>query len=122
VTALGVIKGRYIEVANKSDADQKEVKTLLETKSADVRIRAKIEKFVEDLEKPRRENKRQKERGVDKTYRVADRIPFKKTKADLHTPQLREELRARSLEFDPSIGYNNICTMLKDFEGNKASL
>jgi DNA-directed RNA polymerase alpha subunit len=53
VTALGVIKDGYIEVANKSDADRKEVKTLLETKSADVRIRVKIEKFVKDLEKPR---------------------------------------------------------------------
>jgi Zn-dependent M32 family carboxypeptidase len=96
VTALGVIKDRYIEVANKSDANRKEVKTLLETKSTDVRIHAKIEKFVKDLEKPRQENKRQKERGVDKTYRVADKIPFKKTKADLHTPQLRGKLRARS--------------------------
>jgi hypothetical protein len=100
VTALGVIKGRYIEAANKCDADRKEVKTLLETKSIDVRIRAKIEKCVEDLEKPRQENKRQKERRVDKTYRVADRIPFKKTKADLHTPQLREEPLARILSFN----------------------
>jgi hypothetical protein len=66
-----VIKGRYVAVANKSDADRKEIKALLETKNEDVRIGAKIEKFVEDLNKPRRENRRQKERGVDKTYRVS---------------------------------------------------
>jgi hypothetical protein len=71
VAALGVIKGRYVAVANKSDADRKEIKALLETKNKDVRIGAKIEKFVEDLNKSRRENRRQKERGVDKTYRVS---------------------------------------------------
>jgi hypothetical protein len=37
---LRVIKGWYIEVANKSDTDRKEVKTRLETKSADVKISA----------------------------------------------------------------------------------
>jgi hypothetical protein len=58
VAALGVIKSRHIEVANKSDADRKKVKALLETKSADVRIAAKVEKFVDDLTKPRREGKR----------------------------------------------------------------
>jgi len=120
VAALEVIKSRYVEVANKSDADRKEVKALLETKSADVRITAKVEKFIEDLDKPRRENRRQKESGVDKTYRVADRIPFKRTKAALHTAQLRCELQARSLEFDAAIGYKNICVMLKEFEGNKS--
>jgi hypothetical protein len=119
VAALGVIKSRCIEAANKSDADRKEVKALLETKSADVRTTAKVEKFVDDLTKPRRENRRQKERGVDKTCRVADRIPFKRTKADLHTPQLREELRARSLDFDAATGHENACAMLKDFERNK---
>jgi 50S ribosomal subunit-associated GTPase HflX len=117
--ALGVIKERCIEVANKSDADRKEAKALFETKSADVRTSAKTEKFIECLDKPRRENRRQKERGVDKTCRVADRIPFKRTKADLHTPQLREELRARSLDFDAARGCENTCAMLKDFERNK---
>jgi predicted TIM-barrel fold metal-dependent hydrolase len=118
---LGVIKSRYIEVTNKSDADRKEVKALLETKSADVRITTKVDKCVEDLDKPLRENRRQKERGGDKTYRVADRIPFKRTKAVLHTAQLREELQARALKFDAGIGYKNICAMLKElFEGNKA--
>ena len=91
VAALGVVKSPYVKAANKSDADRKEVKALLETKSADVRITAKVEKFIEDLDKPRRENRRQKESGVDKTYRVADRIPFKRTKAVLvHTAQLRD--------------------------------
>ena len=95
VAALGVIKSRYIKVTNKTDADRKEDKALLETKSGDVRITAaKVEKFIEDLDKPRPENRRQKERGVDKTYRVADRIPFKRTKAVLHTAQLRCELQA----------------------------
>ena len=94
MAALEVVESRYVEVANKSDADRKEVKALLETKSADVRITAKVEKFIEDLDKPRRENRRQKESGVDKTYRVADRIPFKRTKAVLHTAQLRCELQA----------------------------
>jgi hypothetical protein len=91
----------------------------LETKGADVRTTVKVEKFVDDLTKPRQENRRQKERGVDKTHRVADRIPFKRTKALLHAAQLREELRARSLEFDAAIGCKNTCIMLKDFERNK---
>jgi hypothetical protein len=51
--ALGVIKSRCIEAANKSDADQKEVKAMLETKRADVRTTGKVEKFVDDLTKPR---------------------------------------------------------------------
>jgi hypothetical protein len=108
------VQARCIKVANKSDADQKEVKALFETKSADVRMSANTEKFIECLDKPRREI-----RGVDKTCRVADRIPFKRTKVDLPTPQLREELRARSLDFDAATGHENACAMLKDFERNK---
>ena len=50
VAALGVIKSRYIKVTNKTDADRKEDKALLETKSGDVRITAKVEKFIEDLD------------------------------------------------------------------------
>ena len=56
---LGVIKTRYVEVRIESNTDQEEVKALLERKSSDVRITTKVEKFVEDLTKPRQENRRQ---------------------------------------------------------------
>ena len=56
---LGVIKTRYVEVGIESNTDQEEVKALLERKSSDVRITTKVEKFVEDLTKPRQENRRQ---------------------------------------------------------------
>ena len=46
MATLRVIKSHYIQVVNKSDADQKEVKALLGTKRADVRVTMKVEKPV----------------------------------------------------------------------------
>ena len=44
----------------------------METKSADVRIAAKVEKLVEALTNPTGENRSQRERGVDRIYQLAD--------------------------------------------------
>ena len=78
----------YIEVVNKSYAEWKEVKTLLEAKSIDVRIAGRVERFVENLTKPRwesRRHERKRELTRTKRYReVADWISVKRTKVLLH--------------------------------------
>jgi hypothetical protein len=68
----------YTSVSKNSTADRKAVKVLLNNKMATVRIDAKVESFVSAVAHPRQPNKRERERGVDKTHRVTDRIPFKR--------------------------------------------
>jgi hypothetical protein len=114
-----VVKERYANVSNKSEADRKAVKALLNDKMAVVRIGAKVESFAGTLQQPRQPNKRERERGVDKTYRVTDRVPFKRAKA-IHIRHIIEELQARpSIIFSlTDINHKIAIQKLKDFEGS----
>jgi hypothetical protein len=114
------VKERYANVSNKSTADRNAVKALLNNKMATVRIGAKVESFMSTVPHPRQPNKRERERGVDKTYRVTDRIPFKRAKA-IHMKHIIEELEARpTIIFSvDSINHKNAITKLKDFEGSQ---
>jgi hypothetical protein len=87
---------------------------------ATVRIGAKVESFVSPVLRPRQPNKRECERGgVDKTYRITDRIPFKRAKA-IHILDIIEELQARpTIIFSLDINHTNAVTKLKDFEGSQ---
>ncbi len=117
------MKERYANVSNKSTADRNAVKALLNNKMATVRIGAKVEIFMSTVPHPRKPNKRERERGVDKTYRVTDRIPFKRAKA-IHMKHIIEELEARAtIIFSvDSINHKNAITKLKDFEGSQKCL
>ena len=80
-----------------------------------VRIDAKVESFNSTVQHPRQPNKREREGGVDKTYWVTDRVPFKRAKA-IHLQHIIEELQARptivfSLE---DINHKSAIKMLKD--------
>jgi hypothetical protein len=118
-TAVRVVKERYAKVANKSTADRKAVKALLNDKMAVVRIGAKVESFTSTLQQPRQPNKRERERGVDKTYRVTDRVPFKRAKA-IYLTHIIAELQARptiAFQLD-GINHKIAIQKLKEFEGN----
>jgi hypothetical protein len=91
LAAVRAVMERYASVSKNSTADQKAVKVLLNNKMATVRIGAKVESFVSTVAHPRQPNKRERERGVDKTYRVTDRIPFKRAKA-IHMVRIIGEL------------------------------
>jgi hypothetical protein len=86
-----VIVERYDSVLKNSIADRKAVKVLLNNKMATVRIDAKVESFVSTVAHSRQPNKREREQGVDKTYHVTDRIPFKRAKA-IHMVHIIGEL------------------------------
>jgi hypothetical protein len=119
VAAVGVVMERYTNISRKSTADRKAVKALLNNKMATVRIGAKVESFESTVLHPRQPNKRERERGVDKTYRVTDRIPFKRAKA-IHILHIIEELQARpTIIFSLDINHTNAVTKLKDFEGSQ---
>jgi hypothetical protein len=106
-------------VSKKSTAGRKAVKLLLNNKMATVRIGAKVESFVCTVAHPRQPNKRELELGVDKTYRVTDRIPFKRAKA-IHILHIIEELQARpTLIFLLDINHKNAITKLKEFKGSQ---
>ena len=67
VAGLGAVnKGHYIKVANKSNTDRKEGKALLETKSVNVRITAKVEKLVEDLTNQAQKTELKRKEGLIK--------------------------------------------------------
>ncbi len=118
-TAVRVAKERCAKVANKSTADRKAVKALLNDKMAAVRIGAKVESFTSTLQQPRQPNKRERERGVDKTHRVTDRVPFKRAKA-IYLTHIIAELQARPTIAFQLDGINHKIAMqkLKEFEGN----
>ena len=61
-------------------------------------INTKMEKNAGKILINHRENKRQKERGVDQTYRSMASVPYKALKKDTHTLFLMAELRMRCLE------------------------
>ncbi len=86
---------------------------------ATVRIGAKVESFESTVPHPRQPNKRERERGVDKTYRVTDRIPFKRAKV-IHMVHIIGELQARpTIIFLLDINHKNAITKLKEFEGSQ---
>ena len=100
VIALDLIRSRFAEAQGFSTAEEhKQIKKEHfmsdESKSRIKRVGAKLEVFQERKDATRSRNKLQKERGIDKTYLVADRTPYKNTKDGLHLAQLREELKAR---------------------------
>jgi hypothetical protein len=110
---------RYTSVLKNSTADRKAVKVLLNNKMATVRIDAKVESFVSTDAHPRQPNKRERERGVDKTYRVTNRIPFKRAKA-IYMVHIIGELQARpTIIFLLDINHKNAITKLKEFEGSQ---
>jgi hypothetical protein len=114
-----VVKERYAKVANKSAADRKAVKALLNDKMAVVRIGAKVESFTSTLQQPRQPNKRERERGVDKTYRVTDRVPFKRAKAIYLTHIIAEPQARPTIAFQlDGINHKIAIQKLKEFEGN----
>jgi hypothetical protein len=118
--SLKVIKERYIEVARMDPSRRKEVRRGLlekENKAKQERLEKKLVKFVASKDTARRQNKREKERGVDKTFRMAGYIPYKETKAAHHTEQLREEVKTR-IEGDGAFdgGYKRVVAKLKELE------
>jgi hypothetical protein len=94
VTPVRVAKERHANASNKSTADQKAVKALPNDKIAAVRIGDKVKNLKTILQQRRQPNKRECERGVDKTHRVTDRVPFKRVKA-IHILHIIKELEAR---------------------------
>ena len=93
--ALDLISLRYLLAQSLASADQhiqikKENFYSKESKSGIQTINKKIEVFYEKKDATRNQNTLQKERGIDKTYLVADRIPYKNTNVGLHLVQLRE--------------------------------
>ena len=112
-------QGALCQCIKKSDADRKAVKTLLNDKMAVVRIGAKVESFTSTIQQPRQPNKRERERGVDKTYCVTDRVPFKRAKA-IHILHIIEELQARpTIIFSKdAINHKIAIQKLKEFECN----
>jgi hypothetical protein len=111
---------RYAHVSKKCTADRNAVKALLNNKMATVRIGAKVESFISSVPHPRQPNRRERERGVDKTYRVTNRIPFKRAKA-IHIKHIIEELQARpTIIFSvESVNHKIAITKLKEFEGSQ---
>jgi len=97
-----------------------------ESKSRIKSVRAKLENFHDTKDATRSKKKLQKERGVDKTYLVTDRIPYKSTKAKTHLVQLQEELKAQKesgqlSEEESRLNYTGIVKILKCIDGDKTS-
>jgi ribosomal protein S12 len=122
LAAVRVVMERYTTSVTKNNtADRKAVKVLLNNKMATVRIDAKVESFISTVAHLRQPNKRERERGVDKAYRVTDRIPFKRAKA-IHMVHIIGELQARpTIIFALDINHKNAITItkLKEFEGSQ---
>lgn len=118
--SLKVITDRYKEVARMDPSRRKEVKKQLlqkENKAKQERLEKKAVKFVANKDNSRRKNKRESERGVDRTFRMAGYIPYKKTWAQFHMEQLRAEVNAR-IEGDGDFvgGYQVVVKKLKELE------
>jgi hypothetical protein len=119
LAALRVVMERYASVSKNSTADRKVVKVLLNNKTKTVRIDVKVESFVSTIAHPRQPNKRERERGVDKTYHVTNRIPFKRAKA-IHMVHIIGELQAHpTIIFSSDINHKNAITKLKEIESSQ---
>jgi transposase InsO family protein len=114
-----VVTEHYTNISNISTANRKAVKALLSDKMAEVRIDAKVESFTNTVHHPRPRNKRERERGVDKTYRVTNRVPFKRAKS-IHILHTIEEFQARPTIIFSLDGINHKIAIkkLKKFEGS----
>mgnify|MGYP006965230816 CR=1 FL=1 len=107
---------------------QKELKTILKRKDEN---RSDMSRATEEAKKFRRKyllsrapNKRQKERGVDRTYLVVGRIPYKSLRAIVseHMHFLHAELAHRGTDAaDIPTGFRERIKMLKEMENDVKS-
>jgi hypothetical protein len=89
--------------------------------SSTVRVNEKMEAFSEKKDKVRQKNKRELEHGINKTYQLTNRIPYKLTNSATHTKQLREELQERVPEdgfIYSNSKYREITKKMKEIDGN----
>jgi hypothetical protein len=124
--AMTMISDRYKEMQHIPDNIRKKLKDLMKSpdkQSGPVRIQLKMESFSEKKDRIRPQNKRELETGIDKTYQLTNRCPYKSTNATNHTKQLLEELQQRLPpdEFAPFVngGWRKITDKMKEIEGNK---
>jgi hypothetical protein len=122
--AMDLITDRFQAVQNATkevrDALKKSL-TSKEDQSSTVRVKEKMEAFSEKKDRVRQKNKRELERGIDKTYQLTNRIPYKLTNSATHTEQLREELRERVPEdgfIYSDSKYREITKKMKEIDGN----
>jgi hypothetical protein len=124
--AMKLISDRYKEMQYVSKEIRKKVKqsmTSTEEQSGPVRVKLKMESFSEKKDRIRPKNKRELETGIDKTYQLTNRCPYKSTNAINHTKQLQGELQERLSpdEFAPFAngGWRKITDKMKEIDGNK---
>lgn len=128
--SLQWIRQSYKETsAEKNTASsRKEIKKLFlpkETEQPNVqRVNLKMEKKEDKMYVFREKNKRQSERGVDRTYRIMGKVPYKILKKDTHTNFIQTELALRALEFGNGkfFKWKEAIDLLKTYESNKKAL
>ena len=131
VIALDLVRSRFAEAqgfANEEEHKQTKKEHFMsdESKSRMKRAGAKLEAFHEKKDETRNQNKLQKERGIDETRLVADRMPCKNTKSGLHLAQLQEELKAQKdsgelSEEERRMNHTKLVRELKRIDSDKTS-
>ena len=103
---MTMISDQYKEMQHVSNDISKNLKHIMksmEEQSGPVGVKLRMESFSEKQDIIHPKNKGELETGIDKTYQLTNRCPYKSTNATNHTKQLLEELQERL----PPVDLNN---------------
>ena len=115
----------YKDIAHKSEADHSRMKKMLNSLKSNLkRVQLKMEKDTGKVFTNHSQNKRQKKRGVDQTFRSMVTVQYQILKGYTHSSLLKDKLFMRVLEYGEgkAFKWREYIKVLKEYEKMRSVL